>query len=188
MKIAAQLLAPYGRYLASVKPSQVDLATSNHGEGHKASRSKDQGLWSKLRLVGGFVYASLISTFVSPPPGPPAARGGTRDGRGHPRGRGGARRGQGLAMPKCWCPRDREEGRPEPGWALGWVISVTPPTAHPGRPFRDQEHLAASRPCRESLRDQRLTEDANEIRSLPIPTKIPPATPDRALIRWNALQ
>ena len=42
MKIAAQLLAPYGRYLASVKPSQVDLATSNRGEGHKASRSKDQ--------------------------------------------------------------------------------------------------------------------------------------------------
>jgi hypothetical protein len=45
MKIAAQLLAPYGRYLASVKPSQVDLVTSNHGEGHKASRSKDQGLF-----------------------------------------------------------------------------------------------------------------------------------------------
>jgi hypothetical protein len=48
MKIAAQLLAPYGRYLASVKPSQVDLATSNRGEGHKASRSKDQGLPSKF--------------------------------------------------------------------------------------------------------------------------------------------
>ena len=48
MKIAAQLLAPYGRYLASVKPSQVELVMSNHGEGHKASRSKDQGLPSKF--------------------------------------------------------------------------------------------------------------------------------------------
>jgi hypothetical protein len=43
MKIAAQLLAPYGRYLAGVKPSQVELVMSNHGEGHKASRPKDQG-------------------------------------------------------------------------------------------------------------------------------------------------
>jgi hypothetical protein len=47
MKIAAQLLAPYGRYLASVKPSQVDLAASNHGEGHKAPRFKTEGLPSK---------------------------------------------------------------------------------------------------------------------------------------------
>jgi hypothetical protein len=55
MKIAAQLLAPYGRYLASVKPSQVDLATSNHGEGHKATCPPN------LRLVAGFMDASLTS-------------------------------------------------------------------------------------------------------------------------------
>jgi hypothetical protein len=47
MKIAAQLLAPYGRYLASAKPSQVDLVMSSRGGGHKAPRSKDQGLPSK---------------------------------------------------------------------------------------------------------------------------------------------
>jgi hypothetical protein len=48
MKIAAQLLAPYGRYLASVIPSQVDLATGNHGEGHKATFPPNHGLPSKI--------------------------------------------------------------------------------------------------------------------------------------------
>jgi hypothetical protein len=69
MKIAAQLLAPHGRYLASVKPSQVDLATSNHGEGHKASRSKDQGLPSKFasscKVIGRiFKYGPAASALL----------------------------------------------------------------------------------------------------------------------------
>jgi hypothetical protein len=61
-----------------------------------------------------------------PPPGPQESVGTTRGGRGRPRGRGLIRVGRGggaLSMPK-WCPRDREEGRPEPGWALGWVRSI----------------------------------------------------------------
>jgi hypothetical protein len=70
MKIAAQLLAPYGRYLASVKPSPVELVMSNHGEGHKASRPKDQGLWSKftssMQVIGrifngAYVLATLLN-------------------------------------------------------------------------------------------------------------------------------
>jgi hypothetical protein len=48
MKIAAQLFAPYGRYLASVRPSQVDLVMSSHGGGHRASLSRADDLPSKL--------------------------------------------------------------------------------------------------------------------------------------------
>jgi hypothetical protein len=48
MKIAAQLLAPYGRYLASAKPSHVDLVMSSRGGGHKASLFKTEGLPSKF--------------------------------------------------------------------------------------------------------------------------------------------
>jgi hypothetical protein len=78
MKIAAQLLAPYGRYLASVRPSQVDLVMSSHGGGHKASRSKDQGLPSKftpsMQVIGrifnceGMRRHSLLSGERKDPP------------------------------------------------------------------------------------------------------------------------
>jgi hypothetical protein len=65
MKIAAQLLAPYSRYLTSVKPSQVDLATSNHGEGHKATCPPNQGLPSKFTSSYQIVYASLSKSLAS---------------------------------------------------------------------------------------------------------------------------
>jgi hypothetical protein len=48
MKIAAQLLAHYGRYLASAKPSQEDPVMSSGGGGHKASLFKIEGLPSKF--------------------------------------------------------------------------------------------------------------------------------------------
>ena len=67
-----------------------------------------------------------------PPPRPPRSPWGPPGAGAAAHGAGGGAGGGALAMPK-WYPRDREEGRPEPGRALGWVISVTPPITHPGR-------------------------------------------------------
>jgi hypothetical protein len=51
-----------------VKPSQVDLATSNRGEGPIAARSKDLGLWSKftsiMQVIGRICFTSPEICFI----------------------------------------------------------------------------------------------------------------------------
>jgi hypothetical protein len=85
-----------------------------------------------LRVAG----APLASP-PRPSPGPqePAGVGWGAGRAWPPTGPGYGAGGNALSVPK-WCPRDRdrEEGRPEPGRALGlgWVISVTPSTSHHG--------------------------------------------------------